>query len=76
MVCLMVLFFNNQEIFTVLLSELSWSAFGEGGGGGGGGAARSKYFIPEGELFQPWRGFVQRIYAQTVLLEMSCEISG
>ena len=32
------LFFNNQEIFTVLLSKLSWSAFG---GGGGGGAARS-----------------------------------
>ena len=33
MVCLMV-FFNNQEIFTVLLSKLSWSAFGGGGGGG------------------------------------------
>ena len=33
MVCLMVLFFNNQEIFTVLLSKLSWSAFGGGGGG-------------------------------------------
>ena len=31
--------------------------------------------IPEAELFQPWRGFVQRIYTQTVLLEMSCEIS-
>ena len=27
MVCLTVLFFNNQEIFTVLLSKLSWSAF-------------------------------------------------
>ena len=27
--------FNNQEIFTVLLSKLSWSVFGEGGGGGG-----------------------------------------
>ena len=73
MVCSMVLFFNNQEIFTVLLSKLSWSAFRWGAGGGG---ARSKYFIPEAELFQPWRGFVQRIYAQTVLLEMSCEISG
>ena len=35
MVCLRVLFFNNQEIFTVLLSKLSWSAFGGGGGGGG-----------------------------------------
>ena len=34
------------------------------------------FFIPEAELFQPWRGFVQRIYTQTVLLEMSCEISG
>ena len=35
MVCLMVLFFfNNREIFTVLLSKLSWSAFGVGGGGG------------------------------------------
>ena len=33
MVCLMVLFFNNQEVFTVLLFKLSWSAF-EGGGGG------------------------------------------
>ena len=32
----MVLFFNNQEIFTALLSKLSWSAFGGGGGGGGG----------------------------------------
>ena len=31
----MVLFFNNQEIFTVLLSKLSWSAFGGGGGEGG-----------------------------------------
>ena len=28
------------------------------------------------ESFQPWRGFVQRIYTQTVLLEMSYEISG
>ena len=28
----MVLFFNNQKIFTVLLSKLSWSAFREGGG--------------------------------------------
>ena len=27
MVCLTVLFFNNQEISTVLLSKLSWSAF-------------------------------------------------
>ena len=27
-------FFNNQEIFTVLLSKLSWSAFRGGGGGG------------------------------------------
>ena len=27
MVCLTVLFFNNQEMFTVLLSKLSWSAF-------------------------------------------------
>ena len=35
MVCLMALYFNNQEIFTVLLSRLSWSAFGGGGGGGG-----------------------------------------
>ena len=35
MVCLMVLFFNNQEIFTALLSKISWSAFGGGGGGGG-----------------------------------------
>ena len=34
MVCLIVLFFfNNQEIFTVLLSKLSLSAFGEGGRG-------------------------------------------
>ena len=32
----MVYFFNNQEMFTVLLSKLSWSAFGGGGGGGGG----------------------------------------
>ena len=70
MVCLMVLFFNNQEIFTVLLSKLSWSAFG-----GGGGFYRM-YFIPEAELFQPWRGFVKKIYTQTVLLEMSCETSG
>ena len=30
----MVLFFKNQEIFTVLLSKLSWSAFGGGGGRG------------------------------------------
>ena len=31
------IFFNNQEIFTVLLSKLSWSAFrGRGGGGQGG----------------------------------------
>ena len=34
------IFFNNQEIFTVQLSKLSWSAF-EGGGGGGGEGARS-----------------------------------
>ena len=27
MVCLPVLFFNNQENFTVLPSKLSWSAF-------------------------------------------------
>ena len=26
-VCLTVFFFNNQEIFTVLFSKLSWSAF-------------------------------------------------
>ena len=69
----MVLFFNNKEIFTVLLSKLSWSVLG---GGGGEGGARSQYFIPEAELFEPWRGFVQRIYTQTVSLEMSCEISG
>ena len=30
------IFSNNQEIFTVLLSRLSWSALGGGGGGGGG----------------------------------------
>ena len=28
------IFFNNQEIFTVLLSKLSWSVFGGGGGVG------------------------------------------
>ena len=28
------IFFNNQEIFTVLLSIVSWSAFGGGGEGG------------------------------------------
>ena len=33
MVCFMVLFSNNQEIVTVLLPKLSWSAFGGGGGG-------------------------------------------
>ena len=33
MVCLMVLLFNNQKVFTVLLSKLSWSAVGGGGGG-------------------------------------------
>ena len=33
----MILFFNNQEIFTVRLSKLSWSAFRGGGGGGRGG---------------------------------------
>ena len=52
MVCLTVIFFNNQQIITVLLSKLSWSAFRRGGGGGGGGT-RSQYFIPEAELFQP-----------------------
>ena len=31
----MILFFNNEEIFTVLFSKLSWSTFGGGGGGGG-----------------------------------------
>ena len=67
MVCLTVLFFNNQQIFTVLLSNLH----GQCSGG-----TRSQYFIPEAELFQPWRGFVQRTYTQTVLLEMNCEISG
>ena len=35
MVCLII--FNNQEIFTVLLSKLSLLAFMGGGGGGGGG---------------------------------------
>ena len=30
------IFFNNEEIFTVLLSKLPWSAFKGGGGGGGG----------------------------------------
>ena len=64
------IFFNNEEIFTVLLSKLSWPAFGRGGG------SRSQYFIPEAELFQPWGGFVERIYTETVLLEMSSEISG
>ena len=34
------------------------------------------YFILEAELFQPWRGFLQRTYTKTALLEMSCEISG
>ena len=48
---------------------------GSGEGGGGGGGADLQYFMPEAELFQPLRGFVQRIYTQTVLLEMSCEIS-
>ena len=47
----MILFFNNQEIFTVLLSKLSWSAFGGGGGGG-----KILVFHTEAELFQPWRG--------------------
>ena len=28
------IFLNNQEIFTIQLSKLSWPAFGEGGGGG------------------------------------------
>ena len=32
-------------------------------------------YFPEAELLQPWRGFVQRTYTQTVLLEMSREIS-
>ena len=27
------IFFNDQEIFTVILSKLSWSGFGGGGGG-------------------------------------------
>ena len=39
MVCLTVLFFNNQEIFTVLLPNFHGSV--RGGGGGGGGKTRS-----------------------------------
>ena len=49
MVCLTVIFFNNQKIVT-----------GQHSGG-----IRSQYFIPEAELFQPWRGFVQRTCTQT-----------
>ena len=33
----LVLFFNIQEIFPVILSKLSWSAFRGGRGGGGKG---------------------------------------
>ena len=33
MVCLMVLYFKNQEIFTVLLSKLYGKRSGAGGGG-------------------------------------------
>ena len=67
MVCLMVLFFLTIKKF--LLSYFP-NFHGQRSG------ARSSYFIPEAELFQPWRGFVQRIYTQTALLEMSCEIAG
>ena len=45
----------KKIIITVLLSKISWSAFDGRGGGGG----ESKYFVPEAELFQLWRGFFQ-----------------
>ena len=71
MVCLMVLF--SKKFLLSYFPNFNGQRLG---GRGGGGGARSWYFIPEAELFQPWKGFVQRICTQTVLLEMSCEISG
>ena len=77
MVCFMALSFNNQEIFTVILSKLSWSAFGGGGGGGGGGRGQdlSISYLKQ-NCFSHGERFFKKIYTQTVLLEMSCENSG
>ena len=70
--------FNGYIFLTIKKFLLSYfpNFHGQHSGGGEGGTRSSKYFIPEAELFQSWRGFVQRIYTKTVLLEMSCEISG
>ena len=67
MICLTVLFFNNQEIYCPTFQTFMVSFQG--------GQDLSISYIPEAELFQPWRGFVPRTYTQTVLVEMSCEIS-
>ena len=69
--------FNSFIFLTIKKFLLSYfpNFHGQRSGGGGGGD-KILVFIPEAELFQLWRGFVQRTYTQTVLLEMSCEISG
>ena len=77
MVCSTVLFFFTTKKFLLSYFPNFHGQRSEGGGGGGGGGgARSQYFIPEAELFQPSRGFLQITYTQTVLLKMSCKISG
>ena len=63
------IFFNNQQIFTVLPSKLSWSAFR---------VDKILVFHTRSRVVSGHShggGFVQRTYTQTVLLEMSCEIS-
>ena len=57
----MVLFFNNQEIFTVLLSKLSWSAFG---GGGGGGQDLSMLYLKQNCFGQGEGSFKESIHKQ------------
>ena len=49
---------------------------GQRSGGGGGGDLRILYLKQNCFSQGEGRGFVQRMYTQTVLLEMSCEISG
>ena len=63
------IFFNNQESFYCPTFQTFMVSVQ-------GGQDLSISYQKQSCFRQPWRGFVQRTYTQTVLLEMSREISG
>ena len=72
----MVLFFLTVKKCLLSYFPNFYGQRSEGGGGGGGEGDLSISYLKQNSFSHAWRGFVQRIYTQTILLKMSCEISG